>query len=54
MRAMMRNLIDKARRLSGTGAVGNAHREIDETRRSVIELDRRLRSVCDPTPPRAA
>jgi len=54
MRTMMRNLIEKARRLSGAGAVRNAHMEIDDTKRSVVELDRRLRSVCDPTPRRAA
>jgi hypothetical protein len=54
MRAVMRNLIDKARRLSGTGAALNARQEIEETTRSVVELDRRLRVVCDPTPRRAA
>jgi hypothetical protein len=54
MRAVMRNLIDKARRLSGTGAALNARQEIEDTSRTVVELDRRLRVVCDPTPRRAA
>jgi hypothetical protein len=54
MRAVMRNLIDKARRLSGTGAVRNARQELDDTSRTVVELDRRLSRVCDPTPRRAA
>ena len=54
MRAVMRNLIDKARRLSGTGAVRNARLEVEESSRRVVELDRQLRSVCEPSPPRAA
>jgi hypothetical protein len=54
MRAVMRNLIDKARRLSGTGAMHNARLEIEDTSRTVVELDRRLEKVCDPTPRRAA
>jgi hypothetical protein len=54
MRAGIGNLIDKARQLSGKGAVRNARQEVDDTRRSVIELDRRLQSVCDPGPRRAA
>jgi hypothetical protein len=54
MRAGLRNLIDKARQLTGTGAVRNAHQEVEDASRTVIELDRRLRSVCDPTPRRAA
>jgi hypothetical protein len=54
MRAVLRNLIEKARRLSGTGAVGNARQELEDTSRSVIEIDRRLRRVSDPTPRRAA
>ena len=53
MRALMRNLIEKGRRLSGTGAERNAHMEIDKAHRSVIELDRQLRRVCE-TPPRRA
>jgi hypothetical protein len=54
MRAMMRNLIEKARRLSGAGAVRNAHLEVEHNNRSVVELDRQLRSVCEPNPRRAA
>jgi hypothetical protein len=54
MRAMMRNLIEKARRLTGSGAVRNAHLEVDRTRRSVVELDRQLQRVCEPNPRRAA
>jgi hypothetical protein len=54
MRSVMRNLIEKARRLSGTGAVHNAHLEVDRTIRSVVELDRQLRNVSEPNPRRAA
>jgi len=54
MRALMRNMIEKTRRLSGTGAVDNAHKELDRTTRSVVELDRQLRRVCQPDPRRAA
>jgi hypothetical protein len=54
MRTVMRNLIDKARRLSGTGAVRNARLEVEESSRRVVELDRQLRSVCEASPPRAA
>ncbi len=54
MRAVLRQLIEKARRLGGTGAVRNAHLEVENTTRSVVEIDRRLKSVCDPTPRRAA
>jgi hypothetical protein len=54
MRAMLRNLIEKTRRLSGVGAERNAHLELDSATRSVVELDRQLRRVCDPTPRRAA
>ena len=54
MRAMVRNLIEKARRLSGDGAVRNAHLEVDHTIRSVIELDRQLKNVCEGDPRRAA
>jgi hypothetical protein len=54
MRAMMRNLIERARRLSGAGAVRNAHLEIEHINRSVVELDRQLRSVSEPNPRRAA
>jgi hypothetical protein len=54
MRVMMRNLIKKARRLSGAGAVHNAHLEVDRTIRSVIDLDRQLRNVCESNPRRAA
>jgi hypothetical protein len=54
MRAVIRNLIEKTRRLSGTGAVRNARLEVDHATRSVVELDQRLRNVSDPTPRRAA
>jgi hypothetical protein len=54
MPIVMRTLIDKARHLSGTGAVRNARLELEDTSRRVVELDRRLRAVCDHTPPRAA
>ncbi|HEY5025512.1 MAG TPA: hypothetical protein VII76_11100 [Acidimicrobiales bacterium] len=53
MRAMMRNLIEKSRRLGGSGAARNAHMEIVQANRSVVELDRQLHSVCE-TPPRRA
>ncbi len=53
MRALMRNLIDKSRRLSGAGAERNAHLEVHQAHRTVIELDRQLRRVCE-TPPRRA
>jgi len=54
MRAVMRNLLEMTRRVSGTGAVRNARLEVEDTSRSVVELDRRLKGVCDPTPRRAA
>jgi hypothetical protein len=54
MRTVMRNLVDKARRLSGTGAVRNARLEVEESSRKVVELDRQLRNVCEPSPRRAA
>ena len=54
MRALVRNLIEKARRLSGVGAERNAHLEVDSALRSVVELDRQLRRVCDSPPRRAA
>jgi hypothetical protein len=54
MRAMLRNLIEKACRLSGSGAVRNAHLEIDHINRSVVDLDRQLRNVSEPDPRRAA
>lgn len=54
MRGRVRNLIEKARQLSGKGAVRNARQEVDDTRRTVVELDHRLRNVCDPGPRRAA
>ena len=54
MRAVMRDMIDKARRLTGTGAVRNAYLEVEDTSRSVIEIDRQLKRVCDPSPRRAA
>jgi hypothetical protein len=54
MRSVMRNLIEKARHLSGTGAVRNAHLEVDRTIRSIVELDRQLSNVSEPNPRRAA
>jgi hypothetical protein len=54
MRAVLRNLIERTRRISGLGAVHNAHLEIENTSRSVLELDRQLRRVCDHTPRQAA
>jgi hypothetical protein len=54
MRAGMRNLIEKARQLSGRGAVRNARQEVDDTRLAVVDLDHRLKGVCDPGPRRAA
>ena len=54
MRTMMRNLIEKARRLSGAGAVRNAHLEVDHINRSVVELDRQLQRMREPNPRRAA
>ncbi|HUY23545.1 MAG TPA: hypothetical protein VMV22_14530 [Acidimicrobiales bacterium] len=54
MRMRLRNLFEAARQLSGTGATNNAHLEVDRAARSVVELDRQLRRVCDPTPRRAA
>jgi hypothetical protein len=54
MRTAMRNLIDKGRRLGGTGAVRNARLEVEATSRKVVELDRQLSSLCEHVPPRAA
>jgi hypothetical protein len=62
MRAVMRNLTDKARRLGGAGAVRNARLEVETASRTAIELDRQLTSVLDRqltivlehAPPRAA
>ena len=54
MRTLLRNVMRRARRLSGTGAIRNARLEVDGAARSVVELDRQLRRVCDPTPRRAA
>jgi hypothetical protein len=53
MRALMRDLIEKGRRLSGAGAERNARMEIVQANRSVIELDRQLQKVGE-TPPRRA
>ncbi len=53
MRGLIRSLVEKGRRLSGTGAERNALLEVDRATRSVVELDRQLRRVCD-TPPRRA
>jgi hypothetical protein len=53
MRALIRTIVEKARRLSGTGAERNAHMEVAHAHRTVIELDRQLRRVCE-TPPRRA
>ncbi|HXQ91252.1 MAG TPA: hypothetical protein VN768_06790 [Acidimicrobiales bacterium] len=54
MLAVMRSMIQKTRRLTGTGAVDNAQRELDRTVRSVVELDRQLQRVREPDPRRAA
>jgi hypothetical protein len=54
MRALLRNLIEKTRRLSGSGAERNAHLELLHADRTVAELDRQLRRVCDIPPRRAA
>lgn len=54
MRAVLGNLIERTRRISGHGAVRNAHLEIENTSRSVVELDRQLRRVCDRSPRQAA
>jgi hypothetical protein len=54
MRTVMRNLVVKARRLGGAGAVRNARLEVEATSRRVVELDRQLTSVCEHAPPRAA
>ena len=54
MRAVLRNLIERTRRISGNGAVRNAYLEIENTSRSVVELDRQLKRVCDRTPRQAA
>ncbi len=54
MRVVVRNLIQKTRLLSGTGAVRNAHLEVEETSRSVIDLERQLTRVCERAPRRAA
>jgi len=54
MRTMLRSIMKAARRMSGTGAVRNARLEVDGAARSVVELDRQLRRVVDPTPRRAA
>jgi len=53
MRALMRKLIEKSRRLSGTGAERNAHMEVVRAHQTVAELDRQLQRVCE-TPPRRA
>ena len=53
MRTLLRNLFEAARQWSGSGAIRNAHLEVDRAARSVVELDRQLRRVCD-TPPRRA
>jgi hypothetical protein len=53
MRALMRNLIEKARRLSGSGAERNAQLELLHADRTVAELDRQLQRVRE-TPPRHA
>lgn len=54
MRTRVRNLIEKAQGLSGAGAKRNAELEVEQANRSVVELDRQLRRVCDPSPRRAA
>jgi hypothetical protein len=54
MGAVIRKLVGKARRLSGNGAVHNARLEVDHATRSVVDLDRQLRSVADTKPRRAA
>jgi len=54
MRTVLRNLIERTRRISGNGAVRNAHLEVENTSRSVVELDRQLKRVCDRTPRQAA
>jgi hypothetical protein len=54
MGTVLRNLIEKARRLSGTGAVRNARLEMEDASLKVVELDRQLESVCDHSPPWAA
>jgi hypothetical protein len=51
---MLRNLIERTRRISGNGAVRNAHLEVENTSRSVVELDRQLKRVCDRSPRQAA
>jgi len=50
----MRNLIEKVRRLSGSGAERNAHLELLQADRTVVELDRQLRRVCEAPPRHAA
>ncbi len=54
MLVVVRNLIEKTRQLSGTGAVRNAHLEVEKTSQSVVELERQLTRVRDPGPRRAA
>ena len=52
--SVLRKMVEAGRRLTGTGATRNARLEVDGALRTVIELDRQLRRVSDPTPRRAA
>ncbi|HYA68652.1 MAG TPA: hypothetical protein VED63_07965 [Acidimicrobiales bacterium] len=54
MRISFPSLAELVSKLTGTGAVRNAHDEVTDTASKVTDLDSQLLRVIDPTPRRAA